>query len=153
MIWSACMIGADALGDDDHRRVGRLLLERRAQPGVGREVERREAVVEDLDPGLLGERPGDGEALALPAGDVGAALVDQRLEPLGHLAHELAALGDLEEVPELLVGGLLVAVAQVVGHRAAEQERLLRHEADPVPQVLQRHLAHVDAVHERRCRR
>ena len=66
----------------------------------------------------------------------------------GIVVDELAALGDLEVVPEPLVGGLLVAVAQVVGHGAAEQERLLRHEADPAPQVLLRHLAHVDAVHE-----
>ena len=65
---------------------------------------------------LLGQRPGDGEALALPAGDAGAALGDVRLELLGHLLDELAALGDLEVAPELLVGGLLVAVAQVVGH-------------------------------------
>ena len=65
------------------------------------------------------------------------------LELLRHLVDELAALRDLEVAPELLVGRLLVAVAQVAGHGAAEQERLLRHQADPAPQVLLLHLAHV----------
>ena len=51
MIRSAFMIVADPLGDDDHRRVAELALERRPQPGVGREVERGEAVVEDVDRG------------------------------------------------------------------------------------------------------
>ena len=71
-----------------------------------------------------------------------------RLEPLGHLLDELAALGDLEVVPQPLLGRLVVAVAQVVRHRAAEEERLLRHEADPAPQVLLRELADVHPVHE-----
>ena len=42
---------ADPLGDDDHGRAAELAVERRAQPRVGREVERREAVVEDVDLG------------------------------------------------------------------------------------------------------
>ena len=58
--------GADALRDHEHRGVGRLGLERGAQPGVGDEVERREAVVEDVDVGLAHDRPGDREPLLLP---------------------------------------------------------------------------------------
>ena len=40
---------AHALGDDEHGRVAGLVAQRRAEPGVGREVEGREAVVEDVD--------------------------------------------------------------------------------------------------------
>ena len=42
---------ADALRDDEHRGVGGFGPQRGAQPGVGGEVERREAVVEDVDVG------------------------------------------------------------------------------------------------------
>ena len=130
------MIVPDALGDDDHRRVADLSRQRGAQPRVGPEVERREAVVEDVDLGPLDERPGDREPLALAAGQVGAALGDRRLEPAVELADEALGLGDLERRPQLVVGRVGLAVAQVAGDRAAEQERLLGDEPDPRPQVL-----------------
>ena len=142
---------AHALGDDDHGRLGGLALERGAQPRVGLEVERREAVVEDVDLGPLHERAGDGESLALAAGDVRAALRDRRLETLGHLGDELLALRDFERVPELVVGRVLLAVAQVARDGAAEQERLLRDEADLAPEVVAVHVADVDAVDEHRA--
>ena len=46
--------------------------QRRAQAGVGGEVERGERVVEQVDAGLAHERPGDREPLALPARHVGS---------------------------------------------------------------------------------
>ena len=52
--------------------------------GVGLEVERREAVVEDVDLGLAHQGAGDGEALLLAAGDIGAALRDDGLEAVRH---------------------------------------------------------------------
>jgi hypothetical protein len=42
----------------------------------------------------------------------------------------MLALGDFQGLPEGLVVGRLVAVAKVAGDRAAEQEGLLRHDAD-----------------------
>ena len=50
----------DALGDDDHRGVTQLLGERGAESGIGRHVERREAVVEDDDVRPSDDGPGDG---------------------------------------------------------------------------------------------
>ena len=76
-------------------------------------VERRERVVEDVDLRALHERTRDREPLALAARDVGAALGDRRLEPLGHLGDEVLGLRDLERMPELLVGRVGLAVAQV----------------------------------------
>ena len=74
---SASQDGAHALGHDDDRGVVQLSPEGRPQAGVGAEVEGGEAVVEDVDVRPLDERPGDGQALALAAGDVGAALGDR----------------------------------------------------------------------------
>ena len=114
---------ADALGDDDHGRAGQLALQRGAQPRVRAEVERSEAVVEDVQRCALDERAGDSEALALAARNVLAALVDRRRRCLRRSsADELGRLGDVERAPDLLVGRVGVAVADVARDRAAEQE-------------------------------
>ena len=67
----------DPLGHDDDRRMPGDRLECRPEPCVRRQVEGREAVIEEIDVGLRDERPGDGESLALTAGDVGAPLGDR----------------------------------------------------------------------------
>ena len=96
---------ADPLGDDDHRRVGRAPA--RAPPAGARRSPKSRA--EKLSSktkigGPLDERPGDREALALAARHVRAALGDRRLEAALHLLDEVAALGDVERVPQLVVG-------------------------------------------------
>ena len=52
-------------------------------------VERAGRLVEDQDRRVGGERPGDGDALALAARQVGAALLDHRVVALGQLGDEL----------------------------------------------------------------
>ena len=125
--------------------------ERGAEPGVGREVERGERVVEQVDVGPLHQRAGDGETLALPARDVGAALRDRRVEPAGHRGDEVARLRDLECLPQLVVGGVGAAEPEVARDRAREQVRPLRHEPDVAPEQLRVDVADVDAVHQHRA--
>ena len=100
--------------------------------------------------GAADERSRDREPLALAAGDVRAALGDRRVELALHLLDEVARLRDLERLPELVVGRVLVAEAQVARDGAAEQERLLGHEADAAPEVVAVHVADVDAVERAR---
>ena len=123
------------------------------QAGVGGQVEGRERVVEEVDLGLAHEGPGDGQPLALAARHVRAALGDAGVEAARHGGDEVAGLGDLERLPHLLVGGVGLAVAEVAGHRAGEQVRLLRHEPDAAPQQLGLEVADVDAVDQHRARR
>ena len=78
------------------RGVARDRPQRRAQARVGARVEGRERVVEQVDLGSAHDRPGDGQALPLPAGEVGAALRDGRVEPVGQALDEVARLRDLE---------------------------------------------------------
>ena len=66
------------------------------------------------------------------------------VEALRQLAHERLGLGDPEGVPQLVVGRVRLAVAQVARDRAREQERLLWNEADACPQVVSIELADVD---------
>ena len=49
------------------------------------------------------------------------------------------------------VGRVGARVGDVLAHRAAEQRRLLRHDADRAAQVAERELAHVDAVERDAC--
>ena len=56
------------------------------------------------------------------------------VELTGHVADEVLGLGDPQGLPELLVGRVGAAVPEVAGDRAGEQERLLRHQADPAPE-------------------
>ena len=74
--------GAHPLSDDDHRGVPRLSLERGPQHRIGLEIQSREAVVKDVDVGLLDDRPGDGKPLSLSAGDVRAPLGDRLVQSL-----------------------------------------------------------------------
>ncbi len=140
----------DALGDDEHGGVGDPRRERGPQPGVGGEVERRERVVEHVDLGSDDERPGDRQPLSLSARHVGAALVDLALDAVGHRLHEVGGLGDLERLPQLVVGRIGAAEAEVRGDRAREQVGLLRARSRSVPTAGRAQLAHVDAVDEHR---
>ena len=126
---------AHTLGDDHHRRVARLRAQCRSETGIGGCVERGEAVVEQVDGRASHKSPRDRQALALAARDVRAALGDLGLEAPGHSGDELGRLGDLERVPELLVGGLRSSEPQVVGHRAAEQVGLLGNDPDRRPRA------------------
>ena len=117
--------GADALGDDEHGGVRRFALECGAQPGVGREVQRRKAVVEDVHVRLPHDRARNREPLLLSAREIDAALRDRRRERLRHGIDELDRLRNRGRVPDLLVGGLVAAVADVRGHCSREEHRLL----------------------------
>ena len=73
------------------------------------------------------------------------------LEPLGHLADEVAACAVSSASQTSVVGGVRRAEPDVGRHRAAEQERLLRHQPDAGPQVLLAQVAHVDPVDQHRA--
>ena len=64
---------------------------------------------------------GDAQALLLAAGDVGAALLDVGVGALGEAVDELVGAGKVRCLADLVVGGVLVAPAQVLGDGAAEQ--------------------------------
>ena len=58
---------------------------------------------------------------------------DGRLETARACADEVLGLGDAQRLPQLVVGRVGLAEAEVAGDRPAEQERLLRDEADASP--------------------
>src|SRR5207302_2644332 len=72
--------GGEAVGDGydgaSAHQLAELFLDRRLDLGI----ECRGRLVEDQDRRILEDHPGDGDALALPAGELDATLADMRLE-------------------------------------------------------------------------
>src|SRR4029453_11057557 len=128
--------GRYALPDDDHRRIGRLLLKRGPQPRIRGNVQRREGVVKNIDLGSLHQRPGDREALSLASGDVGAALGDGCLQLARHFAYEVLGLSHPKSSPELLVRSPGISIPQVARDCAREEKSLLRYQPNAAPEQL-----------------
>ena len=105
-----------------------------AQGGVRREVQGAGAVVQDQDLRLLHESPGDGEPLALAAGEVAAILLQEEVQPAGLALHHLLRLGQGQGPPEPLVRGVLTAPEEVFPDAALEELGALGHHAHLLPE-------------------
>ena len=75
--------GRNALRHDDDGSVVGLGFQCATQRHVGFVVQRREAIVKQVNPRVLGNRAGDGQPLFLPAGDIAAALGNRSVVALG----------------------------------------------------------------------
>ena len=92
------------VGDDERRPA----VHRLAQPALDRllggRVDRRGGVVEDQDPRLGDQRPGDRDPLALAAGERQPALADDRVVAVGQAGDEVVGLGAARRELDLLPG-------------------------------------------------
>ena len=142
--------GADALGDDDLCRAGKLLRKSLAERRVGLIVQRGERIVENQNFRRSCQRPRDGKPLLLPAGDVPAKLGDGMCGLFRVFVHEFRSLRQgkrgLQRRVRLL--GFALAEEDVVLDRAGEQNGLLRHIAELVVKRVERILAHVQPVYK-----
>src|SRR5947207_5379762 len=95
--------GRYPVGHHDERRVD-LLSKPAKDLLLHHRVHRGRGVVQDQQPGVPHERPGQGHPLTLPAGERDPALADHRVEPLWERVDEPVGLGQAGRPPELLVG-------------------------------------------------
>ena len=98
-------------------------------------VERGGRFVEQQQRGLAKDRPGDGDALALAAGQRDAALADRRVVALRQRTDENGGGGVLGRPFDLGVGGVGPAEADVVAHAHAEDRGVLRDQCDVAAQL------------------
>ena len=107
------------LGDDEDRAVPLAhepvqgLLDGRLRLGV----HGRGAVVQDQEPRVDEERPGYGDALALPAGEPDAPLADDGVVAVGEPPDKPVGLGRLGRGHDLFVGRVWLAEGDVVPAR------------------------------------
>ena len=138
------------MGDEQHDLV------RSPLPEVGQHlmlrfgVERGGGLIEDEDGRVADHRPGDGQALALPRGELAAAFAQFGVEASLHLPDELVGKGDPRSLLDL-IPGCARRIADVIGHLAGEQHVLLQGDGAVRPQVVDAHVAKVYVVDEHRA--
>ena len=115
-------------------------------PPLGRGVERRGGLIEDEDFRVLENGPGEGQPLALAAGELHAVAAEQRVVAVGQALDELVGPGFPSGFADLLVGGVGAGVAEVLHHGGVEEEAFLERDADGAAEVIHVVLGHVDAV-------
>ena len=139
--------GVEPVGDDedcltpDHFGNGlvHLLLILRIHEGGG--------LVQHHDRGVFQDRPGQRDALPLPAGEHFAPVPGHGVDAILQPGKELPALGLLRRSQNLLIRGLRTAQADVLQQAHVEQELLLGHIGDLVVEGLHAHLPDVLAAH------
>ena len=128
----------DAVGDEEGGASLHDLSEVTENRLLSVGVDRRKGVVENEDRRLADERPGQGGALFLAAGEGDAALADEGVEAALELLDVLAQLGLLRGEGDLFRSGIFDAVGDVGADRIGEQEGVLRDVADIGAQFLER---------------
>lgn len=82
------------MGNDENGAVVRAFKQGTAQGGVGFEIQSRKGIVENVDGCLFHQGAGDGKALPLPAGNVGAALGNLGIQTFRFAVDKSGSLGD-----------------------------------------------------------
>ena len=98
--------------------------------GLGFGVEAGGGFVEDQDARVGQDGAGDGDALALAAGELDAALADDGVVLLFEVLGELVDAGDAAGFEDLLFGGVGAGEGDVFADGAVEQEGVLQHHAE-----------------------
>ncbi len=92
---------------------------------LGFGIERRGRLVEQDDLRVLDQRAGDGDALALAAGKLRAALADRRVVARREARDEFMGMRGLGRGDDFILGCAGFADGDVVADRAVEQEHVL----------------------------
>src|SRR5262249_47773664 len=114
--------------------------------------EGRRRFVEDEDLWRFQDHPGDRDALLLAAGELEAALADDRPIAVRQSDDEVVNAGEPGSLLDLHARRVRAAISDVVIDRVVEQHRVLRHDADRAPEALLRDIANILAVDLDRAR-
>jgi hypothetical protein len=125
--------GREAMRDDERGPAAEDATQRVLDEDLGSRVHRGRGLVEDQD-GRVGEDgAGERDQLPLPGREQRASLADARLVAVRQALDELARARERRRGAQLVVRRGEAAVADVLGDRSREQERLLEHDAEVAP--------------------
>ncbi len=142
-----CMLdGTYPLSDNQHGGILGFLGQSFPQSGIGFKIQSRKAVVEDIEFRLFHQSPGNGQALFLTAGKVGAALSHVRVQSIRQRTDEVACLCYVGSVHQFVFAGILVAIAQIIGDGAGKQPGFLLNIGQMIPQIPLGHLPDIHSV-------
>ena len=103
-------------------------------------------LVQDQHRAVFQERPGDGDALALAAGELDPALAHLGLIAVGEPHDEFVRVGRLGGGDHLALARTWPGIRDVLGDAGREEHRILRHHGELQAQIVQPVIADVDAV-------
>jgi hypothetical protein len=103
-------------------------------------IDRGGRLVEHDDGCVPQHRPGQRDALPLPTGQAGAALLDDVVVPARHRGDEPVGVRVPGGLLDLLVGRVQPTEPDVLADRRGEQHRLLEHDRDLLAQAGDGHL-------------
>lgn len=137
--------GGQPVGDDEQGAAGRERGQRVLDQRLGVRVGVRGRLVEDEDRRVGEQRPRDGQALGLTAGQ-GDARAEYGGVAVGQGQDAVVEVGGAGAPLDLLVGGVGAAQADVVGDARPQQPYVLEDEADPAVQLGRGDVPHVGAA-------
>ena len=138
--------GRQAVGDQDggpssHQPVQRLLHQH-----LRLRIQGRGRFVQDQEPGIFQERPGDGESLPLSPRQIDTFFAHHGLISVGQRGDEAMGIARPAGRKGLFQGRVSTAVANVLENRPAKQDGFLGHERNLPVQAGQADVAQVIAV-------
>ena len=132
---------------DDHRRPAlHQPVERLDDRALRCGIEAGCRLVENEDRRVADDGTGNGNPPPLAPRQRHSALADHRAVPVRHVDDEVVRVRELGGPDRVFGRRIGAAIGDVFPDGAAEQQRILQHEADLITQRLQGELAHVDAV-------
>src|SRR5216683_4192272 len=136
----------EAVGDDDDRAVAGDRREVLLDDGFALGIERTGGFVEYQHRRIVNESARDRQALALPARQIGRALLEHRRVALRQPLDEFVRAGELGGADDFVQRGGRLGHRDVLAHRAAEQKILLQYDADLRAQMREVELLQILAV-------
>src|ERR1017187_7114628 len=122
--------GGKPVRDDDYGAVLHQVGQRLLYQHFALRVQVAGGFVQDQDGRVLEQGARDGEALALSAGEFGAAIANHGLVAFREALDEIVGESGLGGGADGSFRYALAAVGDVVGHGVVEQKRVLRHQAN-----------------------
>ena len=135
------------MGDDQHGFAGQQAGEGALDLGLVLHIQAGGGLIQQDDGGVLQKGPGDGDALAFPAGELGPVFPDGGVVALGQPADKLVAVGGFGGGKHFLVGGSVFAETDVFHHRVVKQYHVLKHHRVITEQHFRVHGGNVHAAH------
>src|SRR4029079_11085453 len=122
--------GGEPVGDDEAGAARHEAIEGALDEALGLGIDAGGGLIEDEDGRILQQGAGDGDALLFADAELYTALADDGGKLLGESLDEVAGIGGAEGGPELGIGVVGIAEAEIIADAPIEEEALLGDHAD-----------------------